>query len=72
MHLVFFMDFLKEHFDWVSVAVPIAIALLPPVNRALDKLTSGKYGKLGFEIVQALADRRITEEEIQQLLRERK
>ena len=64
------MDFFKD-FDWVSAAVPIVIALLPPVNRFLDKATSGKYGKLGFEVIQSLADGKITEQEIRHLLRKR-
>ena len=65
------MDFLTQHLDIYSLLIPTVIALLPPVNRFLDILTSDRYGKIGFEIMDALADGKVTEEEVKQLLRKR-
>jgi len=55
----------------MGLTTGVAVAFLPFMNRALDKLTSSKGAKIGFilvETIEALEDGKLTEEELEKIL----
>lgn len=62
------MEFLTQHSElFLGAASALAVAVLPPINRFLDKSTSSNTVKDLFWLIARVEDGHLTEKELQDI-----
>lgn len=63
------MEFLMNHTDLlIGATTTILVAILPPVNRLLDKVTSKPYVKDLFWLIERVEDGKLTKADLEDII----